>query len=321
MQRRNPVDFEHIDTYMEAFYVAFLIFSGTYLFTFQSSVPWIASFVILTCAIILSILGLYQYHKYNKYTVKEDDPPKRRAETLIAGFAWVLWLAYGILFKDMDPFFPASIGYLQSGIAMLIVFLTYWNTSFVNNPVCTHFTFIAVLSLLLLPHNGAISHKMNTATLFTKISAFYVLFLSTEISQLYEESLLKKKERNKRYRGAWKYQIKLIRSVWVLLVSNYLVIASVFQFFKIVYNIRVSQNKLSERDAEPLREVRVIKSKAKPKRESATRKHTTTDKKLAPPPKKIKKPPKQKTKQLKEADDDKIQTLSPEDFAYLKDKI
>lgn len=174
---------------------------------------------------------------------------------------------------------------------MLLVLSTYWNSELANNPICTNLTMTLLLLSLLLPHKDTISHQMETVMLFTKITLFYLLFLATEVSHLYEESLLKKRERNKKYRHFWRCEIKVIQSAWVLIVSNYLIFASVFQFVQIIHNIRMSKNKLSQSIVE-LKEVTIIKDKkrkANPKREIPIKKDKPPVRK-PPEIKKVKKP-------------------------------
>ena len=229
----NTIDFENIRTYMEIVFIFFFILTGTYLYSFKDFLPWIAPFVVLSYGIIISLFAIYQYYEYlNVLKKRDDNSPNRIPRTIGAGIIWILWLIYGIIFKDVSVMFPTIIGCIQSSIIVLLVLLTYL-PEIKEKPIWTNGIFFFVLLLLFIPHSDTISHNMDKFILFIKIFVFYILYGLTEtLDILQQEENNKFDISNIEYQNnkwIYKTEIKIIRSCWILLTSKYLILGVIFQ--------------------------------------------------------------------------------------------
>ncbi len=239
----SKINLDSVKTYMEIVFVFLLMTSGTYFYTLRDKITWIAPFIVLSYGIVLSALALYQYYQTVSNNLKEDDILNNKPRTLGAGFIWVLWLVYGIVFRDISPLFE-SISYIQSAIVILIVLLTYWKRDITENPIWANTIFFMVTLLLFIPHGDTISHDMNHIILFLKIGIFYFLYVITEIYHVLDNELQKyntsynSSSRIVKYKSIYKTEIKIVQSAWVLLASKYLLIGSVIQLFPLIIELQ-----------------------------------------------------------------------------------
>ena len=238
---------------MEIVLVFVLIVSGTYLYTLRDAFPWMAPFVVLSYGILISGLSFYQYYQYVKISRKEDDLPSRNLKTLGAGFVWILWLVYGIVFRDVSPLFEGtSIAYFQNGLVMGIILLTYWKKELNEHPVWANGVFFVVVLLLFIPHVDTISQDMNRYVLFSKIFAFYTLYVLTEICHVLEDeelqhnTLVNQKSIAEKYRMIYRTEIKIVQSSWVLLTSKYLILGAIVQLVPLLMDISKIMNRVKE---------------------------------------------------------------------------
>ena len=108
------VNFDSVRTYMEVAAVFALITSGTYLYAQRAETPWIGPFIVLLYGVWIAGASLYQYLEYRTLLIKEDDPPRTRPAALGAARVWILWLVYGIVFREVSPLVSPTMAYAQS---------------------------------------------------------------------------------------------------------------------------------------------------------------------------------------------------------------
>ncbi|KKL70750.1 hypothetical protein LCGC14_2101780 [marine sediment metagenome] len=281
----NIIDFENVRTYMESVFILFFILSGTYLYSFRDSLPWLTPFVILSYGIIISLFGIYQYYEYLNIIKKKDDKPSYRVpRTIGAGIIWILWLIYGIIFKDVSLLFSPIIGYIQSSIVVLLVLLTYL-PEIKENRIWTNIIFFCVLLLLFIPHSDTISHDMDKFILFIKIFVFYILYVLTETlhilqeeNKIFEITTSSPIDYNK---WIYKTEIKIIQSCWILLISKYLLLGVIFQFIPLCIELSKYKHEMDKWKQQILPTVNDnISIKKKPKKKYSTVKKKKKKKKF-----------------------------------------
>ncbi len=163
--------------------------------------------------------------------------------TLASSYVWIAWLIYGLVFREFSLFLPYWIGYAQVVIVISLVLASYARESFLDgNHVFVNILFFVILSLLFLPHSDTISHDMDVPTLFLKVTAFYVLYVLTQLHQNTKTTTTPiggaySNPNYWRYKSVCDAELKIVRSSWVLLAPKYLVIGAVIQLVPLLWEI------------------------------------------------------------------------------------
>lgn len=273
--------------YLESIGVFLLIFTGTYLFSNHQVVADLnkSGFIIVAAFLSLTLISIFRLYEYVKEVEKEDDPPRQRLNTTVAGWIWIFWLIHSILFKDFSV-----LSILSSGYSMWVIFLVLGSyLPFIReNRIYPHVLFLSFSLLLFLPNENNIANRANMTILmmpacFMKILIFYGLYILSEFESnslvergVNEETLLPMimqctpNSDDLLRRVPYQYlrermhilEIQIPRASWILFVPNFLIYAVSLQliltlsYSKIVYNIRGgggrSNNDKDAEDAEAI---------------------------------------------------------------------
>ena len=244
-----------------------LIFSGTYLYTLKNVYAWVIPFVLLSYGIVISTLGVYRYWRYKEIIEKEDDTPRKISSALGASFIWIMWLTYGTIFRDVGSLFPPVIGYTQNLVCVVLVLFTYWKPDLRENVMWSDAILLMTVLLLFMPHPDTISHGMSDIVLFTKILVFFCLYVLTAMIQ--DDKRRYERMENTRARDYIQLmEVTVVQSLWVLMVSKYLVFASVIQFAAIWHEFFSGEPLNLPTRTDVLERVEVVQERPNPQREN-----------------------------------------------------
>lgn len=245
---RNGVNFDSIRTYVDVFIVFSVVASGTVLYSFRDPYHWLPPFLVLSYSVVLLFLTLIKSRQINKNS-------QMYPNCLGAGWVWLLWIVYGIMFQHVHPLLNEAVGYIQSAVAIGLVLTTYWKTV-QNSPAYMHAVTVTVALLLFIPHIDTVSHAMVRPILFSKASLFYFLYVITEITIIMErEQIIFSKDSAKvvyDFGAVYNLEKIIVRSAWVLMVSKFLMIGVVFQIAPIFsFIMSFNKKKTKKRTVEP----------------------------------------------------------------------
>ncbi len=245
----TALDFDSVTMYTEIVGVFALIATGTYIYTLRGVLPGVAPFVVLVFAIAIFAIDVYQRQAWARALRKTDDPPAPRPRTLGAALVWILWLVYGIVFRDVAPLLPDSFAYAQSAIAVALVLATYVRRDLVERVAWSSGALLAAVLLLFIPHADTVTHDMGAVLLIGKTLAFYVLYVFTEVSQMLHEAEDRRRAVapltpvQRVRRSVANAQIKVLQSAWVLLATKYFVFGAIVQLLPLYVDISTMLNK------------------------------------------------------------------------------
>lgn len=225
----NRIDLESVHTYANMFIVFLIIMAGTTLYSFREKIEWLPPVIILSHCLLFLVLVFMNQGKANASRIM-------RPNAVVAGWVWLFWLVYGTIFKDVQPVFSEETGYIQSAIAIGLVFVTYWK-GFRTRPRQIHLIALAVGILLFFPHPDAVSASMSRTVLFVKVIIFYVVYNLTEMCVIMESEYMyvtgATKNNTLRQGTPYATEKMIIQSAWILMVSKYLIVGVAFQIIPI----------------------------------------------------------------------------------------
>ncbi len=222
----DVMNFESVYTYFDVVLIFGILLSGTYLYTLRDLHEWLAPYIVLFYGFVLLTIHIISITIVKGSSSKKQ--PVLRPKTLLAGWIWLFWIIYGIVFKEISPAFPVAVGYIQSAVVVGFVMLSYiklfqdWH----------HLIFAVVLLLLVVPHADSISHHLDPLVLYVKLVLFYVLYVLSEMWNIV--SIRKGKQK---INDVTTLEYHIVRSCWVLLTSKYLIVFSLFQIIPITYQM------------------------------------------------------------------------------------
>lgn len=225
---------------MEVVGVFVLIVVGTYVYTLREALPLLPPFVVLTCAVFLAGGALCKYYQREMVLKKTDEPAPRSLDMLPAGCVWIVWILYGIVFRDVAPLVTSWAAYAHGGAVVLIVLATYWKDDIRDNGKWANGVLVAIAVLLFIPHPDTIGHDMHPALLFGKVGVFYLLFLLSEIALKLESDARRASNvatSPSNLIHPYAVEIQVVQSAWVLLTLHFLMIVALAQMFLVLLDI------------------------------------------------------------------------------------
>jgi hypothetical protein len=95
---------------------------------------------------------------------------------------WLIWVIYGIVFKEIGFVFNGLMGYIYTSIVFLLIILTYVPLVY-NNTKLIIAIIVLICLILFMPHVDSIIGNLPSWVIFVKISVFYLLYVINELSQ------------------------------------------------------------------------------------------------------------------------------------------
>ncbi len=230
--------FDLAQMYVEVVGIFALIVSGTFAFSYQAQVPWLAPFVLLTSAVILSGAGLWK-HNYQLVMSKKDDDANEQLDMILSGVVWLVWLVYGELFKNVAPLISGWAAYVHGAIIVILVLLSHGRDNIRREGAWSTFLIVAVAGLLFVPHPDTISQHLPIPILFIKVCVFYALYgISETATKLDFDARRRAGDVPTRLERVFATQIKIVQSAWVLLSIFPLIAICIAQFMLLLREIR-----------------------------------------------------------------------------------
>ena len=230
--------FDLAQMYVEVVGVFALIVLGTFGFSYHAQFPWLAPFVLLTSAVILSGAALWK-HNHQLARSKKDDDTTEQLDMILSGAVWLVWLVYGELFKDVAPLVSGWAAYVHGAIIVVLVLLSHGRDNIRREGAWSTFLIVAVAVLLFIPHPDTISQHLPIPILFVKVCVFYVLFGIAEMAtKLDFDARRRAGDVPTRLERVFATQIKIVQSAWVLLSIFPLIAISIAQCMLLLREIR-----------------------------------------------------------------------------------
>ncbi len=230
--------FDLAQMYVEVVGVFALIVVGTFAFSYQAQIPWLAPFVLLTSAVILSGSALWK-HNYQLVMSKKDDDATEQLDMILSGAVWLMWLVYGELFKDVAPLVSGWAAYVHGVVIVILVLLSHGRDNIRREGVWSTLLIVAVAGLLFVPHPDMISQHLPIPILFVKVCVYYALYgIAETATKLDFDARRRAGDVPTRLERGFATQIKIVQSSWVLLSIFPLIAISIAQFMLLLWEIR-----------------------------------------------------------------------------------
>lgn len=152
-----------------------------------------------------------------------------------AAWAWYAWVLYAVIFAasggvtSVDFMALSYQGYVQSGVAVILMLFTYHQYVTTQPKVITAIFFLNTV-LLLIPHEDAVIQEMPLSLALIKAAAFCTVYFMTNAQQLLENKYDRDPESTRRRKEMWAgsvflsrsqyhhyFLVRLLRSSWILL--------------------------------------------------------------------------------------------------------
>ncbi len=219
-----PLDLENIGTYAEAALVFCVLGVGSYLYALRVDAHWIGPAVIIAHAVVLSAAAFYR----NRGAIGRRGTP----EALSAGFVWLLWLVYGMMFHDVIDELPRWAARSHSLLIVGAVAAVYWREDAGGATARAGAASFVALLLLFFPHPDATVHGMANPVLFAKTLGFFAIYFVGELREKMTPGAKASSPEASRVlcSDGFRFHVRWVRCAWVLLCSKYLVALCVPQF-------------------------------------------------------------------------------------------
>ncbi len=209
--------FDLVTMYVELLGVFVLILTGTFAFSQYENTPWIPPFVLLTAAVILGGSSQWKRHAALRLAKKTDDVTEQ-LDVLLSGGVWIVWLVYGVVFRDVAPLVAGPSAYVHGAVVVILVLLSHTRENIRREAGWSTVLLVVVVALLFIPHPDTVSQRMPMHVLFTKVSAFYVLFAVAEtVTKLEFDVRARNGDTPTRADRVYARQIQIVQSAWILL--------------------------------------------------------------------------------------------------------
>ena len=230
--------FDLAQMYVEVVGIFTLIILGTFSFSYHAQIPWLAPFVLLTSAVILSGAGLWK-HNHRLAMSKKDDDATEQLDMILSGAVWLVWLVYGELFKDVAPIMSGWAAYVHGAIIAVLVLLSHSRDNIRREGAWSTSLIVAVTALLFIPHPDMMSQHLPIPILFVKVCVFYILFGIAEMAtKLDFDARRRAGDVPTRLERVFATQIQIVQSAWVLLSIFPLIAISIAQCMLLLREIR-----------------------------------------------------------------------------------
>ena len=247
------------------FFVLVLLFITSILYSITSRFSWFIPYIIFIYCIILLFYTILSIAKRGRASVEKkerkdgDKKEKEKKEYDLnpefLGWVWIVWIIYGSVFGGIpnlinvyvfsDP--PGTVFALVESVFIMLDVLLFRFMKPTSRKV-TIFLF-ALLMTMALPNSDMVSLNLGIFTMLIKSALFFILYFLNEIHSVLEASNHNhpvkevgihceqcKLEMNVYYEYIRNGSI-IISSVWVLLISNYLLFFALFEIIPILWRV------------------------------------------------------------------------------------
>lgn len=234
-------------TYFEFFIAFILICISSWMFTFTIGTQIIAIIIVILSVMWIFILMIWFLRENKK--AKLEAKTKRtfikiRFNPLVGCWIWFFWLIYSIAIKEVSIYFHFIFSYTFGIIAFGIVLLTYSKKVLVGSLGIVSFLFIFNLLLLLSPHSNSVNFNLDTIIFGVKLISYFFIYAFTEIElqlanilNYHYGMIITKVDNESEFKTnyflfeAKRFELIILRSMWILFVPNWLLILIPIQIF------------------------------------------------------------------------------------------
>jgi hypothetical protein len=149
---------------------------------------------------------------------------------VISEAIWVLWIMNGLLFNSVESFYSEQFQYFESCIVILMIIATFF-----HNIRTSDMSLLLIITMMLalfgFPHSNANFYSMSCEVAFIKAIIFIVCCVLLDVQGDFSDTT-----------ESCSFQIKIIRTLWILIVHKYFFFLSILVIVPLIFQILSQPN-------------------------------------------------------------------------------